>query len=75
MEGNRHLFSSFLHGSIFILAVILGGFGIMGYNLYGKVHSSIIDEKKVIISQAIVSGCLKYSYNAHRIRLRMPFKI
>ena len=36
MDGNRELFPCFLHGAIFILAVILGGFGIMGYSLYGK---------------------------------------
>ena len=36
MEGNRHNFSKILHGAVFVLAVILGGFGILGYLRYGS---------------------------------------
>ena len=38
MEGNRYLFPWFLHGAIFILAAILGSFGILGYLKYGKLY-------------------------------------
>ena len=38
MEGNRYLFPWFLHGAIFILAAILGSFGILGYLKYGKLN-------------------------------------
>lgn len=36
MEGNRHKFSSFLHGVVFILSFILGCFGMLGYLRFGS---------------------------------------
>ena len=36
MEGNRHNYSKFLHGAIFILASVLSVFGTVGYLRYGS---------------------------------------
>ncbi len=36
MEGNRHKFSSFLHGVVCVLSFILGGFGMLGYLRFGS---------------------------------------
>ncbi|CAL1529003.1 unnamed protein product [Lymnaea stagnalis] len=44
MEGNRHNFSPFLHGSIVILSMVLTTFGIVGYLRYGETTEQILNK-------------------------------
>ncbi|XP_005097320.1 uncharacterized protein LOC101845918 [Aplysia californica] len=44
MEGNRHNFSNFLHGSVFILTCILSLFGIVGYLRYGTGTEQMLNQ-------------------------------
>ncbi|CAH1795480.1 unnamed protein product, partial [Owenia fusiformis] len=42
MDGNRHNYPRFLHGSILILGVMFASFGILGYGKYGDGVGQII---------------------------------
>ncbi|RUS91370.1 hypothetical protein EGW08_000887, partial [Elysia chlorotica] len=43
MEGNRHNYSKFLHGAIFILAAVLSVFGVVGYLRYGDETAQMLN--------------------------------
>ncbi|GFR68431.1 proton-coupled amino acid transporter 4 [Elysia marginata] len=43
MEGNRHNYSKFLHGAIFILASVLSVFGVVGYLRYGSETAQMLN--------------------------------
>lgn len=43
MEGNRHNYSKFLHGAIFILASVLSIFGVVGYLRFGSETAQMLN--------------------------------
>ncbi|XP_078589060.1 uncharacterized protein LOC144869546 [Branchiostoma floridae x Branchiostoma japonicum] len=44
MEGNRHNFSRFLHTALFLVSLILGCFGVVGYLRYGTNVQQMISQ-------------------------------
>lgn len=44
MEGNRHNFSKFLHGAVFILSSVLTSFGVIAYLRYGSDTAQMLNK-------------------------------